>query len=121
MPFQPGNREFEKRKINTGGRPTKEQADAWQLARQRMRRKLAKDADGIYRDWRSWVGEDPATARHAMDKILGDGEENTGGGQTLNVFIGIQQSGSTPELRANGLQIHLNGHNGQNGNGSDGA
>jgi hypothetical protein len=104
------------------GRPTTEKLEAFAAAREAIKKQLAKDAKGIYSKYLKWMDEDPATCRHAVDRILGDGDQPTQA-QAINVNIGVGISAESqrliPELRPGSLQICLSGSNGKNGTGDD--
>ena len=94
--------------------------DALAVQRKRIEERLAKDADATYELYRRWQAEDAATCRHAMDKILGDGDQTQIG--TVNIAIG-QFEGHQPstEFRQDGIAIRIGGGNGENGNGDGGS
>ena len=45
MPFQFGNQEWRKRKVNRGGRPTREQAEKKRLEQEALNRKIEEWAE----------------------------------------------------------------------------
>ena len=118
--FEPGNKLAKGGARQGAGRPSKAALGALAIQRAKIEGRLAKDADSIYDLWRKWQAEDAATCRHAMDKILGDGDQTQIG--TVNIAIG-QFEGHQPstELRQDGIAIRIGGGNGQNSNGDGGS
>lgn len=109
MPFQPGNQLAKRRTVRRGGRPPEEVLDAWEKARQRLRRRMAADADGSYAIYKKWQKVDPATSRHAVSTILGDEEIN----QSQSISINFVQYNNTVQLRPEDIPAAVLAGNGQ--------
>lgn len=140
MPFQKGHKFFGKGGNHGGGRPKTQEVEIKKAAAVLAREYIEASVKPVmatyfqlahgryvnkYHEGKI-VGQefeaDAGTTRHFVDKILPDDQPSLNG-QTLNIFIAqatARESGSIPELRANGLQIRVGGGNGKNGNGSDG-
>lgn len=142
MKFEPGNTLAKGGKREGAGRKKQTDVDI-----KRAAAVLAKDfidkharpvldnylklAQGYYEPRYTALGQeyqvfvpDGPTTRHFIDKLIPD-DKSLENGQTINILIAPaaskQEFGPEPELRADSLQIHLGGNNGQNGNGSDSA
>ena len=124
MPFQSGNKYGGKRA--NAGRPSKKQVIEELTAAQKAREYLERNVDKVMGCYLGLAGsgQDPATTRHFVDKILPD-DQQLDHAQTINIAIAPQVSrekpGPEPQLRAGGLQIRVGGHNGKDRNGGDGA
>lgn len=124
MPFQPGHKLAKGGKRPGAGRPRLEAAEIKKTAAELARAYLDKHGARVMETYIQLAtkGLDPATTRHAVDKLIPDGFTQNQG-QGFNVFIGINAKDAGPEsaVRPDSLQIHLGGNNGQNGDGEDSA
>jgi hypothetical protein len=122
MPFKPGNNYGGKRE--GAGRPTKKDVELKQTAAQIARDLLEERTREIMASYLQFAHNDPATSRHAVDKIIPD-LKDVERERTLTVNIAqaikITEPGLEPELRGNSLQIRIGGSNGKDGNGTGSA
>lgn len=73
MPFQPGHTLSPGGKPGgNGGRPSYKELKETIKACDKARARLERDVDKIMGSYLRFVGKDPATARHAVDKLLPD-------------------------------------------------
>jgi len=89
MPFEKGNKYGGKRE--NAGRRSREQVDKDQSAQQIARKMFERETRGIMGTYLRLAtnGEDPATTRHAVDKLIPDtnGKEAPKGGDTFIQFV----------------------------------
>ena len=99
MPFKRGNQEAKKRKTRAGGPPTKEQVAEKESFRQALERKREERAEELAGAYYDMALADPATMRHAVDKVLPSlTEENIIAPPIIN-FLQF----SSPQLPASGI------------------
>lgn len=87
MPFEPGNQLATTRRAKRGGRPSRKQIVEQLTAAQRARARLEGAVDKVMDRYESLAisGEDPATTRHFVDKLLPDDKQtNQPGALTIN-------------------------------------
>jgi hypothetical protein len=99
MAFEKGNRAAKRRKKKAGGRPTKAQAAEKESFRQALERKREERAEELAGAYYDMALADPATMRHAVDKVLPTlTEENIIAPPIIN-FLQF----SSPKLPASGI------------------
>lgn len=70
--FQPGNKLAKGGRRLGGGAKTKQEIHALEKVRATLERLLATKRNKIAAHYMKFIGEDPATCRHAVDKVLPD-------------------------------------------------
>lgn len=89
MPFRKGHK-YGGKKDPPGGRPTKEAIAARQYAESKARAKLEAATDSVMDKYLKFAKKDPATTRHAVDKLIPPESKTTiddGGPVAVSVTI----------------------------------
>lgn len=106
MPFEPGNKLATKRKRHAGGRPSRKQIVELLTAEQKARARLEGAVDRVMDRYESLAisGDDPATTRHFVDKILPDDKRSQ---QPSAVTINFIRFDNTLQVHAAGLPVAI--------------